>query len=63
MLLYVLTVVNFNCALGIGCTFGNAIYVLIGSVIANYAGPSIVLSFIIGNRATSLAIILLYYRT
>ena len=42
-------------ALGISCTLGNGIYVLAGDVIANYAGPSIVLSFIVAGLATFIA--------
>lgn len=39
-------------ALGVSCTLGNGIYVLAGDVIANYAGPSIVFSFIVAGLAT-----------
>jgi amino acid transporter len=42
-------------ALGVSCTLGNGIYVLAGDVIANYAGPSIVLSFIVAGLATFIA--------
>ena len=38
-----------------GCTFGSGVYVLIGDVIANYAGPSVIFSFIIAGLATFLA--------
>jgi APA family basic amino acid/polyamine antiporter len=33
--------------LGIGCTVGAGIYVLPGNVAANFAGPAILLSFIV----------------
>lgn len=42
-------------ALGVSCTLGNGIYVLAGEVIANYAGASIVLSFIVAGLATFIA--------
>ncbi len=42
-------------ALGVSCTLGNGIYVLAGDVVANYAGPSIVLSFIVAGLATFIA--------
>jgi APA family basic amino acid/polyamine antiporter len=40
---------------GVSCTLGNGIYVLAGDVIANYAGPSIVFSFIVAGLATFIA--------
>lgn len=40
---------------GIGCTFGSGIYVLVGNVIANYAGPSVIFSFVIAGIATFLS--------
>ena len=49
-------ILNFiSIHIGIGCTFGSGVYVLIGNVIANYTGPSIIFSFIIAGIATFLA--------
>lgn len=42
-------------AIGISSTLGSGIYVLAGSVIAKYSGPSIMLSFIIAGVATFLS--------
>ncbi|CAF0949667.1 unnamed protein product, partial [Brachionus calyciflorus] len=42
-------------AIGISSTLGSGIYVLAGSVIAKYSGPSIVISFIIAGIATFLS--------
>lgn len=38
-------------ALGIGCIIGAGIFVLTGTAAANYAGPSIMLSFVVGGIA------------
>jgi basic amino acid/polyamine antiporter, APA family len=40
--------------LGIGCTVGAGIYVLPGNVAANFAGPAILLSFIVAGFACSM---------
>ncbi|RNA44732.1 high affinity cationic amino acid transporter 1 [Brachionus plicatilis] len=42
-------------AIGISSTLGSGIYVLAGSVIAKYSGPSIMISFIIAGIATFLS--------
>lgn len=42
-------------AIGISSTLGSGIYVLAGSVIVKYSGPSIMLSFIIAGIATFLS--------
>lgn len=50
----VLTLTDIT-AIGVSCTLGNGIYVLAGDVIANYTGPSIMLSFLIAGLATFVA--------
>ena len=42
-------------ALGVSCTLGSGVYVLIGNVMSNYAGPSIILSFMVALVCSFLA--------
>ena len=41
--------------LGIGCIIGAGIYVITGSAAANYAGPAVLLSFVIAGLACAFA--------
>jgi cationic amino acid transporter 2 len=42
-------------ALGVSCTLGSGVYVLIGNIMSNYAGPSIILSFLVALVCSFLA--------
>lgn len=42
-------------ALGVSCTLGSGVYVLIGNIMSNYAGPSIILSFVVALVCSFLA--------
>jgi basic amino acid/polyamine antiporter, APA family len=42
-------------ALGVSCTLGSGVYVLVGYTMSNYAGPAIIISFFLAGICSMLA--------
>ncbi len=42
-------------ALGVSCTLGSGVYILIGNIISKYAGPAILFSFLFAGICSFLA--------
>jgi len=49
-----------NCLIGVGCTLGSGVFILVGQVAHSMAGPSVVLCLLVAGIASIFAGIFIY---